>query len=88
MGQPARMPVCFDQPSVGRIGRFGIRALRIVASTIAIVATVRGDWGTGVSGGLAWLLFVQVERNLPPAAESRDTKAASAGKVDSDAEPG
>ncbi|MBE9171605.1 hypothetical protein IQ216_00410 [Cyanobium sp. LEGE 06143] len=59
----------FNQQSLDRIGRFGIRALRIVASTIAIVAAVRGDWGTGVSGVLAWLLFVQVERNLPAAAE-------------------
>jgi hypothetical protein len=81
--------VVFNQQSLDRIGRFGIRALRIVASTIAIVAAVRGDWGTGVSGGLAWLLFVQVERNLPPAAEvDSDIAAANRGKVERDTKPG
>lgn len=85
----------FDQLSLDRLGRFGIRALRIVASTIAIVALVRGDWNSGLSGALAWLVFVQVERNLPPAAEgsppeadSIRAEAASEGKVDSDTNHG
>ena len=79
----------FDQLSVDRIGRFGIRALRIVSSTIAIVGAVRGDWGTGVSGGLAWLVFVQVERNLPPTGEGDSAEADSASaEIDNYSRPG
>ena len=42
--------------------RFGLRALRIAASTLALVALLRSDWATGAGASLAWLLFVQVER--------------------------
>ena len=42
--------------------RFGLRALRISASTLALVALLRSDWATGAGASLAWLLFVQVER--------------------------
>ncbi len=42
--------------------RFGLRALRIAASTLALVALLRSDWVTGAEASLAWLLFVQVER--------------------------
>lgn len=78
----------FDQLSLDRLGRFGIRALRIFASTIAIVALVRGDWNSGISGALAWLVFVQVERNLPPAAEGSDAATSSEAKADSDKKQG
>ena len=50
------------------LGRFGLRALRIVASTVSIVELLRSDWTAGISAGVAWLVFLQVERRLPPAA--------------------
>lgn len=52
-----------------RIGRFGLRALRIAASTAAIVELLRSDWRGGLSAGGAWLLFVLVERRLGPVSE-------------------
>nr|WP_041427042.1 hypothetical protein [Synechococcus sp. CC9311] len=42
--------------------RFGLRALRIAASTLALVALLRSNWAAGAGASLAWLLFVQVER--------------------------
>jgi hypothetical protein len=50
------------------LGRLGLRALRIVASTVSIVELLRSDWTAGIASGLAWLVFLQVERRLPPAA--------------------
>ena len=46
------------------LGRFGLRALRITASTATLVELLRQEWGVGVSAALAWLLFLQVERRL------------------------
>ena len=48
------------------LGRFLLRGLRIGASTVSIVELLRNDWTGGVSAGLAWLVFLQVERRLPP----------------------
>lgn len=39
-----------------------LRALRITASTVAIVELLRSDWSGGVLASLAWLVFLQVER--------------------------
>ena len=50
-----------------KLGRFLLRGLRIGASTIAIIELVRNDWTGGISAALAWLVFLQVERRLPPA---------------------
>jgi hypothetical protein len=47
-------------------GRFLLRGLRIGASTISIVEVLRSDWTGGISAGLAWVMFLQVERRLPP----------------------
>ena len=49
-----------------KLGRFLLRGLRIGASTISIVELLRNDWLGGGSAGLAWLVFLQVERRLPP----------------------
>ena len=49
------------------LGRFGLRALRIAASTVSIVELLRSNWTGGIGAGLAWLVFLQVERRLPPA---------------------
>ncbi len=43
-------------------GRFGLKALRIAASTVALVELLRSDWVAGAGASLAWFLFVQVER--------------------------
>ena len=39
------------------IGKFGIRGLRIAASTIAIVEILKHDYFVGVSAGVSWLLL-------------------------------
>ena len=49
-----------------QLGRLGLRALRIASSTASIIELLRNDWTGGISAGLAWLVFVQVERRLPP----------------------
>jgi hypothetical protein len=46
-------------------GRFLLRGLRIGASTVSIVELLRNDWTGGISAGVAWLVFLQVERQLP-----------------------
>jgi hypothetical protein len=57
-------------PRLERFGRFLLRGLRIGASSVSIIELLRSDWTGGISAGLAWLVFVQVERRLPaPAAE-------------------
>jgi hypothetical protein len=40
--------------------------LRIGASTVSIVELLRNDWTGGITAGVAWLAFQQVERRLPP----------------------
>jgi hypothetical protein len=49
-----------------KLGRFLLRGLRIGASTVAVVELLRNDWTGGISAGVAWLVFLQVERRLPP----------------------
>ncbi len=39
------------------IGKFGIRGLRIAASTIAIIEILKHDYSVGVSAGVSWLLL-------------------------------
>ena len=49
-----------------QLGRFLLRGLRIGASTISIIELLRNDWTGGISAGVAWLVFLHVERRLPP----------------------
>ena len=49
-----------------KLGRFLLRGLRIGASTVSTVELLRNDWSGGISAGMAWLIFLQVERRLPP----------------------
>lgn len=60
-------------PPLQRIGRFGLRALRITASTASLVELLRSDWLGGAASAAAWLLFVQVERRLPPQSQAEQT---------------
>ena len=50
--------------------RFGLRALRIGASTLALVALLRSEWAAGAGAAFAWFLFVQVERRWTDQSES------------------
>ena len=52
-----------------KLGRFLLRGLRIGASTVSIVELLRSDWAGGITAGVAWLVFLQVERRLPPVSE-------------------
>ena len=51
-------------PRLAQLGHFGLRALRIAASTVSIIELLRSEWAGGISAGVAWLVFVQVERRL------------------------
>jgi hypothetical protein len=57
---------------VEQLGRFLLRGLRIGASTVSIVELLRNDWTGGISAGVAWLVFLQVERRLPPVEQGPD----------------
>ena len=60
-----------DQDRLQQLGRFGLRALRIAASTIALIELLRSQWTGGIAATLAWLFFAQVERRLSQ--ESQDS---------------
>jgi hypothetical protein len=45
-----------------QLSRFGLRALRIAASTVAVIELLRSHWITGTAAGMAWVVFMQVER--------------------------
>jgi len=60
------------------LGRFGLRALRITASTATLVELLRQEWGVGISAAVAWLLFLQVERRLAARLDSDASDATSA----------
>jgi len=52
-----------DQPARPALIKLILNALRIAASTAALVEALRSDWlGAGLAG-LAWLVFLQVERS-------------------------
>ena len=55
-----------NRDTLEKLGRFLLRGLRIGASTVSIVELLRNDWTGGISAGVAWLVFVQVERRLSP----------------------
>jgi len=42
------------------------------ASTVSIVELLLKDWTGGISSGVAWLVFLQVERRLPLSPETED----------------
>jgi hypothetical protein len=57
------------QERLQQLGRFGLRALRIAASTASLIELLRSEWTGGIAAGVAWFVFVQVERRLPPQQE-------------------
>jgi len=50
-------------PAKPSLQQIVLRALRIAASTVAIVELLRNHWTGGVLAAVAWLLFSQVERS-------------------------
>jgi hypothetical protein len=62
-----------SSPSLEKLSRFLLRGLRIGASTVSIVELLRNDRTGGTSAGMAWLVFLQVERRLPPMAQKTET---------------
>ncbi len=54
------------QDRLQQLGRFGLRALRIAASTVSLIELLRSEWTGGIAAGVAWLVFVQVERRVFP----------------------
>ena len=68
MGVPAAEPT----PAL-KLLRFGVRLLRVTASTVAVVALLRQQWLAGGLFSLAWLLILGaplVFPQLDPAASS------------------
>ena len=57
------------QERLKQMGRFGLRALRIAASTASLIELLRSEWTGGIAAGVAWLVFVQVERRVLPQQE-------------------
>ncbi len=55
-----------NRESLDKLGRFLLRGLRIGARRVSIVELLRNDWTGGITAGVAWLVFLQVERRLPP----------------------
>jgi hypothetical protein len=55
-----------NRETLEKLARFLLRGLRIGASTVSIVELLRNDLTGGISAGVAWLVFLQVERRLPP----------------------
>jgi hypothetical protein len=64
-------------PRLEQLGRFLLRGLRIGASTVSIVELLRNDWTGGISAGVAWLVFLQVERRLPPLTPDPEDESAA-----------
>ena len=62
-----------------QLGRFLLRGLRIGASTVSIVELLRSDWTAGISAGVAWLVFLQVERRLPALSPEPEELSAARG---------
>lgn len=64
-----RVTEATGQDRLQQLGRFGLRALRIAASTVSLIELLRSEWTGGIAAGVAWLVFVQVERRVLPPVE-------------------
>ena len=58
--------------------RFGVRLLRVSASTLAVVALLQERWLAGMACGAVWLLLLAVPRVLPLLAEGEAATATAA----------
>ena len=57
------------QDRLQQLGHFGLRALRIAAITVSLIELLSSEWTGGIAAGVAWLVFVQVERRALPSQE-------------------
>ena len=53
-----------SSPRLEQLGHFLLRGLRIGASTVSIIELLRNEWTGGITAGVAWFVFLQVERRL------------------------
>lgn len=52
-------------PLTLKLLRFGVRALRITASTVALVALLRQQWIPAAAFAVVWLLIFAAPRVMP-----------------------
>ena len=64
--------MAMNQETLEKLGTFLLRGLRIGASTMAVVELLSNDWTGGISAGVAWLVFLQVERRLTPLSQESE----------------
>jgi hypothetical protein len=63
-----------------RLLRFGVRALRVTASTVAVVALLRQQWIAAAAFSLAWLLILAAPRVLPALRDEGEDPAGAASR--------
>jgi len=64
--------MAMNRETLVKLGTFLLRGLRIGASTMAVVELLRNYWTGGISAGVAWLVFLQVERRLTPLSQESE----------------
>ena len=64
---PASVPSPTPQPPDRKLAliRFAVRAVRVSASTIAVVALLRQEWVAAGAFAVAWLLILGTPRLFP-----------------------
>jgi len=64
---PAPVPSPTDLPQDRKLSliRFAVRAVRVTASTIAVVALLRQEWVAAAAFGVVWLLILGAPRLFP-----------------------
>jgi len=58
------LPATANRPALALL-RFGVRVLRIAASSLAVVALLQQQWLEGSSAALVWLLILALPRWFP-----------------------
>ncbi|MEX1315676.1 MAG: hypothetical protein AB1Z22_00940 [Synechococcaceae cyanobacterium] len=61
-------------PQLARLGHFSINALRIGASTAAVVEMLRQHWIPAACFAVAWLLTIKAQRFVPEAPEGAEER--------------
>jgi len=58
------LPATANRPALALL-RFGVRVLRITASSLAVVALLQQQWLEGSGAALVWLLILALPRLFP-----------------------
>ena len=61
-------------PTPARLARFAVHALRIGASTVAVVELLRQHWISAGCFAVAWLLTIQAQRHMPEDPDATETR--------------